>query len=177
MNKKYDETLITSIITQHNNGHSVASLCAEHRIPRSTIYFWLKQHRTLKSSTGAEVSYKDYHNLQRRYNKLEEILKIIKESGCSLSAPLKEKLFALEKLYGVNIASTLSVTLLKSPEELSTTTSSAGEKLLNMTSVGKSSDRKSKKSLTRANNALVLRKYELFWSNEVQKFPTDMSRN
>ena len=100
MNKKYTNSLIASIITQHKNGYSVASLCAEHNIPRSTIYFWLKQHRTLKSSTGAEISYKDYHNLQRRYAKLEEILKIIKASGCGLSAPLEEKLTALEKLYG-----------------------------------------------------------------------------
>ena len=38
--------------------------------------------------------------MQRRYDKLEAQLEIIKLAGCGLSAPLQEKLAALEKLYG-----------------------------------------------------------------------------
>ena len=99
MNKKYSEEAIKNIIDQYANGQPVALLCAEHGIPRSTIYFWLKQHRKLKSSTDAYVSYQDYHNLKRRCDKLEEKLEVIKIAECSLSAPLQEKLEVLESLY------------------------------------------------------------------------------
>ena len=100
MNKKHNPELITTIITGYNQGHPVTLLSAEHNIPRSTIYFWLKRHQKLKSTTRTDISYQDYHNLKRRANKLEERLEIIKTAACSLSAPLQEKLEALEKLYG-----------------------------------------------------------------------------
>lgn len=100
MNNKYSEDVVIGVVKQYTNGQAIALLCAEYGIPRSTIYFWIKQHRKLKSSNNTEVSYQDYYNLKRRYDKLEEKLEVIKAAGCSLSAPLKEKLQALEKLYG-----------------------------------------------------------------------------
>jgi len=71
-----------------------------HSVPRSTLYSWIKRYQTLKSSTQTNVSHNDYYNLKRRADKLEERLKIIKAAGCGTSAPLKEKLVALEKLHG-----------------------------------------------------------------------------
>ena len=91
---------MAKIIEQYHVGTSVALLCAEHGVPRSTIYFWIKQNRNLRSSTGAEVAYQDYYNLKRKYDKLEERLAVIKAAECSLVAPLNEKLEALERLYG-----------------------------------------------------------------------------
>jgi len=99
MNKKYSNEIIRNIICEYSRGKAVALLCAERGIPRSTIYFWIKQYRKLKSDNDIEISYQDYHNLKRKNDKLEDILSIIKVTGCSLSAPLKEKLSALEKLY------------------------------------------------------------------------------
>ena len=44
MNTKYDNALIEKVIEEYHNGRqSVALLCAEHNVPRSTIYFWIKQ--------------------------------------------------------------------------------------------------------------------------------------
>jgi len=100
MNSKYNSETIKTVVQQYNEGTAVALLCTEHGVPRSTIYSWLKQHRILKSLTDSNVTYKDYHYLKRRMEKLEERLKVIKASECSLSAPLQEKLKALEKLYG-----------------------------------------------------------------------------
>ncbi|MCL1919054.1 MAG: transposase [Peptococcaceae bacterium] len=100
MNTKHSEEVIKGIVEQYSNGKAVALLCAEYRVPRSTVYFWIKQHRKLKSSSNAEISYWDYYSLKRKHNKLKEKLEIIKAAGCSLSAPLKEKLYALETLYG-----------------------------------------------------------------------------
>ena len=100
MKQKYSPKSISHIVSQYNSGQSVALLSVEHDIPRSTIYFWIKRYQKLKSTTGADISYQDYHNLKRKLNKLEEKLKVIKASECSLSAPLQEKLKALEGLYG-----------------------------------------------------------------------------
>jgi len=100
MHQKYNPELIKTIVNQYTNGQAVALLCAEHNIPRSTIYFWIKRHRKLKSTTDADISYLDYHKLKRRVEKLEERLNVIRAAECSLSAPLQEKLKALEKLYG-----------------------------------------------------------------------------
>jgi len=100
MNQKYSEETIKTIINQYASGQAVSLLCAEYEIPRSTIYFWLTQHQKLKSISNADISYQDYYNLKRRADKLEEKLRVIKAAGCGLSAPLQEKLMALENLYG-----------------------------------------------------------------------------
>ena len=90
----------SDIVAAYGNGQTVASLCIQHNIPRSTIYLWIKRHQTLRSSTPTSVSYNDYYNLKRRTDKLDELLKVTKAAGCGTSAPLQEKLAALEKLHG-----------------------------------------------------------------------------
>jgi len=100
MNTKYDTALVERVIEEYHNGQSVALLCAEYEIPRSTVYFWIKQQQKLKSESDVELSYRDYYDLKRKHDKLEEMLDIIKAAGCGLSASLQVKLKALEKLYG-----------------------------------------------------------------------------
>jgi len=100
MNKKHDETLVNTVVSEYSGGRSVAMLCAQYNLPRSTVYFWIKQDQLIKASDGTEISYKEYLALKRRADKLEERISIIRESECSLSSTLKDKLFALEKLYG-----------------------------------------------------------------------------
>ena len=100
MHQKYSPERIKTIVNQYTKGQAVALLCAEHNVPRSTIYFWIKQYQMLESTTDVNISYLDYHKLKRRVEKLEERLKVIRAAECSLSAPLQEKLKALEKLYG-----------------------------------------------------------------------------
>lgn len=100
MNKKYSKEIITATIEQYHGGQSVAILCTEYSVPRSTIYSWIKQYRKLKSSSNVKISFRDYYDLKRKYDRLKERLEIIKAAECSLSAPLKEKLEALERLYG-----------------------------------------------------------------------------
>jgi len=100
MNKKHGEEITGAVVGKYENGQSVALLCVEYGIPRSTVYFGIKRHKKLKSTTNVDISYKDYYNLKRRADKLDEKLKVIKAAGCGLSAPLQEKLMALEALYG-----------------------------------------------------------------------------
>jgi len=89
-----------NIVEQYISGQAVTSLCAQYGVPRSTLYFWIKQYQKVKASNQSTVTYADYHNLKRKYDKLDEKLRVIKAAGCSPSAPLQEKLEALEKLYG-----------------------------------------------------------------------------
>jgi len=100
MPTKHSPALISAIVGAYHSGTPVSTLCATHDVPRSTIYSWLTQQRKLKSTAGTEFCLKDYKDLKRHNDKLETQLIILKLSGCGLSAPLKEKLAALEKLYG-----------------------------------------------------------------------------
>ena len=100
MHKKYSEKEKATIVEQYFEGETAASLCSKHGVPRSTLYFWIKQHQKVKSSNQSDVTYNDYYNLKRRYDKLLEKLKVIKMAGCGTSAPLQERLEALEKLHG-----------------------------------------------------------------------------
>ena len=45
---------------------------------------------------------KEIKRLLRRVERLEEIIQIINEANCLPSAPLKERLYALEKIYGTH---------------------------------------------------------------------------
>lgn len=100
MDHRFTEQEKENIVAAYAEGQAVVSLCAEHSIPRSTLYSWVKRYDKLKSSSQVTVSYNDYYNLKRRAEKLVEQLNVLKAAGCGTSAPLKEKLFALERLYG-----------------------------------------------------------------------------
>jgi transposase InsO family protein len=88
------------IVAQYNSGVSVAELCTQHDIPRSTLYFWIQQFKPLKTVTENTVYYHQYLELKRHADRLERQLEVIKAADCSLSAPRQEKLAALEKLHG-----------------------------------------------------------------------------
>ena len=100
MQNKFDQEQKKAIVAQYADGASVASLCAQHHIARSTLYFWINQFHPLKSSTDITACYREYFDLKRQVEKLETRLAIIRAVGCGMAAPLKEKLEALEKLYG-----------------------------------------------------------------------------
>ena len=55
MNQKYSKETIQIIVNKYATGQAVALLCTEHNVPRSTIYFWLRQHQKLSSSIGADI--------------------------------------------------------------------------------------------------------------------------
>ena len=64
MSKKHNPERIKTIIDQYTNGQPVTHLRVEHRIPRSTIYSWIKRHHKLKSEANTDISYQDYYNLK-----------------------------------------------------------------------------------------------------------------
>jgi transposase-like protein len=100
MSKKFSSAEKEQVVAKYCSGQSVSELCAEYNIPRSTAYYWIGQYHPLKSTADTTVCYKQYVELKRHTDKLEAQLAVIKAAGCGTAAPLKEKLTALEKLYG-----------------------------------------------------------------------------
>jgi transposase InsO family protein/transposase-like protein len=97
--KKLTDQEKTNIVAEYSKGKTVALLCLEHDVPRSSIYSWIKHFQPIKSPTQTNISYNDYYVQKRRADKLNERLNVIQAAGCGTSASLQEKLTALEKLY------------------------------------------------------------------------------
>lgn len=91
-----------NITNRMSQGASIRDLCAEYGISRSTLYRWLSNCSKPGSDSGKDhiPSIKDYNVLQRKVEKLENIVTILKTVNCTIHASLKEKLSELELLYG-----------------------------------------------------------------------------
>jgi len=82
------------IINRLDEGESITDICDEYGVSRSTLYRWT--HDGKESTSDPENvqvhSDKDRNILQRRMEKLENIIAILKTVNCTIHAPLKEKL-------------------------------------------------------------------------------------
>ena len=66
----------------------------------SIIYRWIKSFPTDSAGKLLKFSYQEYTLLQRKVEKLQNVITILKSADCLVSAPLKERLHALEPFYG-----------------------------------------------------------------------------
>lgn len=97
---KFTDAQKKVIVARHENGESVRSLCSEFNIPRSTLYRWCKSHKTNTIANGIPFTTREINQMQNRIVKLNNIIAILKTVNCTASAPLRERLVALETLYG-----------------------------------------------------------------------------
>lgn len=103
MQSKFSDSEKTSIVSQYWDGQSVAGLCKQYGIPRSTLYSWLKPYHILRSSDPSvqtAATQKEYADLKRRADKQAQILEVIRRSGCSPNSPLEERLSIFQTLQG-----------------------------------------------------------------------------
>lgn len=89
-----------TLVFRYLGGETVSAICSETDIPKSTLYTWIKQYQPIQTRSGRVITPKDYDSLLRRCEKQEQMIAVLKSVGCVASAPLQEKLNALEKLYG-----------------------------------------------------------------------------
>ncbi len=89
-----------ALVTRYIGGEKVSAICMEAGIPKSTLYSWIQQYQPTQTRSGRVITPKDYDSLLRRCEKQEQLIAVLKTVGCLPSAPLKEKLVALERLYG-----------------------------------------------------------------------------
>lgn len=96
----YTDQEKTAIITQHRQGRPIQELCAEYGICARTIYRWAKQYSPVLPDERRTCTVKEYDALLRRVAKLENMVAVLQTVGCTIHAPLKERLGELELLYG-----------------------------------------------------------------------------
>ena len=87
-------------VKRYLSGESASTIISEIGISRSTLYLWVKQSREAQKDNGNIISVVSYKRLQSRTKRLEEIIQILKTVNCNYNSPLKDKLYALEELYG-----------------------------------------------------------------------------
>ena len=101
MNKKISKSEKQLLIDRYlTGGESVAAIGKDAGIPRSTLYSWIKQYQDEKVNGKKAITVKNFRILENRVRRLEGMIEILKTVDCSPNAPLKEKLYALEKLQG-----------------------------------------------------------------------------
>lgn len=96
----YTDQEKANIIAQRKKGISVNQLSNQYGISVRTIYRWSKLYCEANPGEKRTFTIKEYNMLQRRVDKQENIIAILRTVNCTTSAPLKEKLDELEKLYG-----------------------------------------------------------------------------
>lgn len=89
-----------SLVARYQAGESVAEICTDTGIARSTFYTWIKPYTTTTTDSGYVVSQQEFIKMKQRIQKLEQKVEILQKVGCTASAPLQEKLQELAKLYG-----------------------------------------------------------------------------
>ena len=93
--KKSSEYKKKKAIKRYLDGEKVKQIAGAMKISTSTIYSWIRQYNEKRNSIVNEVT--ELKKLAERQQKMIEILKTV---DCTVNAPLKEKLSAMEKLYG-----------------------------------------------------------------------------
>jgi len=87
-------------VRQYRTGKSCDAICKENNISKSTLYSWIAKYSPEKNNGESVSLMTEVYDLKRRVKKLEDLLEVLRKVDCTPSAPLKEKLIALEPLYG-----------------------------------------------------------------------------
>ena len=97
---KFTDEQKKAIVARYENGGAIRLICSEFNIPRSTLNRWCKSHKTNTIANGIPFTAREINQMQNRIVKLNNIVAILKTVNCTVSAPLRERLVALETLYG-----------------------------------------------------------------------------
>ena len=99
MKKYYSDETKNQIVQEFINGKSVSEIHAKTGISRSTIYSWIETQK--KTFTKAKkINLRDYRELVAKCERQQKIIDILKESPCTVSAPLRERYEVIKSLKG-----------------------------------------------------------------------------
>ena len=96
---KFTDEQKKAIVARYENGGSIRLICSEFNIPRNTLYRWCKTYKVDIIANGTPFTAREINQMQNRIVKLNNIIAILKTANCTVSAPLRERLAALESLY------------------------------------------------------------------------------
>ncbi len=97
MARRYTEKEKSHIVDLYHNGTTALELCAKYGMARSSLYEWIKQYSPMPT---AIKSAREIYLLEKEVARLRIINEILLNCGCSATAPLQEKLPAIERLKG-----------------------------------------------------------------------------
>ena len=101
MRKTYTQEQKQSIIDRFISGESSARILSDTRIPKSTFYGWLRAYNEEQNiAMRKTVNIRNFNLLENKVARLEDVIKILKSAPCTPKAPLKQRLYAAEQLYG-----------------------------------------------------------------------------
>ena len=96
----YTDQKKTAIITQYRHGRPIQEFCTEYGICVKAIYRWVRIYCLVVPDKKRPCTVKEFDALLRRVAKLENLVAVFQTVGCTVHAPLKERLGKLELLYG-----------------------------------------------------------------------------
>ena len=88
----YTKALKQSVKEDYEKGKKVKDICVKHKIPKSTIYYWLKECSIIDNEKT--ITYADYEKLKNKLHKKELELEIYENLHCFKDASNKEKVLA-----------------------------------------------------------------------------------
>ena len=85
----YNTEAKQSLVARYHAGESVAAICADTGVPRSTFYTWTKPYMVTATNSGHAVSQQEFIKLKQKLRKLEEKIEILQKVNCTVSSPLQ----------------------------------------------------------------------------------------
>ena len=158
MNSKHTSEEKQNIITAYKAGKRVSLLVTETGIPRSTIYAWLTDERAENSEKGTSFTLREYRSLENKVNRLKGIIEILQKAPCTATAPLEDRLYALDDLHDQYSVHMLCDALCVPRGTFIIICCAANAAVLGTTSAGRSFARKFKQSTMTAARSTVLEK-------------------
>lgn len=90
-----------AVIERAISGEPTAHILADTGIPKSTFYGWLRAYREEQEADNRRtVNFRNFHLLKNKVARLESIVEILKSATCTPRAPLRQRLYVAEQLYG-----------------------------------------------------------------------------
>jgi transposase InsO family protein/transposase-like protein len=96
---KHEENQKQRAVTDYLNGISVVQIAQNVGVSRSTIYTWIRMQKE-NGLIKTVSTQKEAMNLKQNFAKLQDIVSVLKQVGCTTKASLYERLLAAELLYG-----------------------------------------------------------------------------
>lgn len=99
MRKRYTKEFKQQIVAKYETGIGVTALCSEFSLSRSIVYKWISIFK-IRKEKNVIFTYSDFLDLNKKYEKIQLELKIFKKTNCLPTSPLREKLVAMEEIFG-----------------------------------------------------------------------------
>lgn len=96
MGKAFAQEVKQEAVLRYLNGEKVPIIAKEMRVSKSSVYQWAKDRRSEKISHPRKY----YYLLEKKYERLERIVRILQNAPCTATAPLHERLRAIELMDG-----------------------------------------------------------------------------